>query len=137
MTLPYTNNTTEAIVLQALRKALDQLNSLIPDSLKLEIEQQLSQILANPNSSSVENLIKLVKDYPDIYNEYRTCRKNIFRDYQAQERNKGFYPKDKDIQPTTAPIIIDNFIAPTPTINEVFIKVKEQVEKDTQSPNNQ
>lgn len=136
MTLPQANNTSDTIALQALQKALDQLDSFIPDSLKLEIQQQLSLISAEPNTNPVENLIKLVKNYPSIYKEYRTCRKNMFRDYQVQERNKGFHPTDKDILPTTPPIIIDNFVAPTPTTNEVVIEVKEQVKKNTQSQNN-
>jgi hypothetical protein len=115
MTIQEPNRTNDAIALEAIRKALQQLDSLLPKPLQQEIKQQLSQVLDNPQTEDVNNLIKLARTHELLYQTYRTIRKELFDNYQAQPKDKGYPPREKEIPPITTPNILDNTVAPTPT----------------------
>ncbi len=115
MTIQEPNRTNDAIALEAIQQALNQLDPLLPDPLQTELNHQLNQILANPQREAVENLIKLAQKHEPLYQKYRTIRKELFDNYQAQPKDKGYPPREKEILPTTTPNILDNTVAPPPT----------------------
>jgi hypothetical protein len=128
MTNPQTN-TSNAIALEAIQEALQKVDLPLHDS--LNIHRLLNQALENPQTEAVDNLINSVKQYEPLYKEYRAIRKNLFNEYQAKQRNKGFPPQNKDIPPTTTPNILDNFVAPTPTSNEPSLEDQGQANTTT------
>jgi hypothetical protein len=130
MTNPQTN-TSNAIALEAIQEALQKPDLPLHDSLQQDINRLLNQALENPQTEAVENLINLVQQYEPLYKEYRAIRKNLFKEYQAQQRNKGFPPQNKDIPPKTTPNILDNFVAPTPTSNEPSLEAQGQANTTT------
>lgn len=115
MTTQEPQRTSDAIALAAIQQALNHLDSPLPESLQTKINHQLTQTLANPQSEAVENLIQLAQKHEPLYKKYRVIRKELFDNYQANKKDKGYTPKPKETPPTTTPNTIDNTVAPTPT----------------------
>ena len=115
MTTKEPKKTSDAIALEAIQQALNHLASTLPESIQKQINHQLNQALANPQSQAVENLIKLANQHKPLYNKYRDIRKELFDNYQAKPKDKGYTPKPKETPPTTTPNTIDNTVAPPPT----------------------
>ncbi|MCF2151203.1 hypothetical protein IQ276_033270 [Desmonostoc muscorum LEGE 12446] len=137
MTIQQTNSTSDAIVLEALKEALKELDLVLPDSLQQQINSHLAQVLANPQTKEVENLIQLVRDNETLYKKYRVIRQNLFDEYQAKQRNKGFPPQEKDTPPTTTPNILDNVVAPMLTYNELPQETQGQANTTTKGQKSQ
>jgi malate synthase len=133
MTIQQPNSTSDAIALEAIQKALQQLDSSLPDSLQQEINHQLNQVLANPQTEAVENVIKLAKKHEPLYKEYRAIRKNLFNEYQAKPKDKGYVPTNKEAPPATTPnTLLDNAVAPPPTSAEPSPKSQGEINTPTQ-----
>lgn len=132
MTIQETNSTSDALALEAIQKALKELDSPLPDSLQQKIDHQLNQTLANPQTEAVDNLIKLAQQHEPLYKEYRAIRKNLFNEYQAKPKDKGYTPTQKETPPTTTPNTLDNAVAPPPTSAEPSPKAQEQINTTTQ-----
>lgn len=115
MTIQEPHRRNDAIALEAMQQALNQLDSLLPETLRTKMNHQLNQTLANPHSEAVENLIKLGQQHEPLYKKYRTIRKELFDNYQAKPKDKGYPPQEKEIPPTTTPNTLDNTVAPPPT----------------------
>ena len=126
MTTQEPQKTSDAIALEAIQQALNHLASPLPEPLQTEINHQLTQALANPQSEAVENLIRLAQQHQPLYNKYRTIRKELFDKYQANQKDKGYTPKEKETPPTTTPNTLDNTVAPTPTPAQTNTTTQEQ-----------
>lgn len=112
MTIQQSNSMSDVIALEAIQKALKQLDSPLPDSLQQKINHQLNQALANPQMEAVDNLIDLAQQHESLYKKYRAIRKNLFKEYQAKPKDKGYTPTPKETSPTTTPNTLDNTVAP-------------------------
>ncbi|MBD2472377.1 hypothetical protein [Nostoc sp. FACHB-145] len=132
MTIQNPNSTSEVLTLEALQEAIKQLDSPLPDSLQ-EINKHLNEVLANPKTKEIENLLQLVRQYEPLYKKYRFIRQDKFKIYQANKRNKGFPPQEKDIPPITNPNILSNVIAPTPELDESPLESQEISDTNTQT----
>jgi hypothetical protein len=132
MSIQETNSTSDAIALEAIQKALKQLDSPRPDSLQQKIDHQLNQTLANPQTEAVDNLIKLAQQHEPLYKEYRAIRKNLFNEYQAKPKDKGYTPTKKETPPTTTPNTLDNAVAPPPSSAEPSPNAQGQINTTTQ-----
>lgn len=118
MTIQQPNSTSDAIALEAIQKALKQLDSPLPESLRQKINHQLNQALANPQMEAVDNLINLALQHESLYKKYRAIRKILFKEYQAKPKDKGYTPTPKKTPPPTTPNTLENTVAPPPASTE-------------------
>jgi hypothetical protein len=110
-----TARTSDALNLEALQKALEQLDTTLPESLQQQINQQLNQLLVNPQPQAVDNLLKLALEYEPLSQAFFAIHEVLSNGYQANKKDKGYTPTEKETPPTTTPNTLDNTVAPPPT----------------------
>lgn len=121
-------NPLEKVSLRAFLIALAKQPSPLPSALQQEINQAGTTFATNP-SAAVNHLLQLAET--DTFKEaYHQARQEIQKQYEYQERNENYSPKNRQKNNSRPPDVLDN----VETVNEILTdphpaKAAEKIER--------